>query len=126
MNEFEYQQFAVISKPFMFANKRETTNEHVILSSATSRMTHTVHEHTAVSQERRWGPRGALTFKGRHGLQDAKLLEHCHEKDDDNTNGKQFHALDLHDSDNALGQARNTKAWPRGEDPKRRGRLGGP
>lgn len=46
-------------------------------------------------------PRGlgwTLTFKWRHGLQDAKLLENCHEKDDDHTNGKQFHSLDPHDS----------------------------
>lgn len=39
-----------------------------------------------------------LTFKWGHGLQDAKLFENCHEEDDDHTNGKQFHALEPHDS----------------------------
>lgn len=44
------------------------------------------------------GLRQTLTFKWRHGLQDAKLLENCHEEDDDHTNGKQFHTLDPHGS----------------------------
>lgn len=44
------------------------------------------------------GLRWTLTFKGRHGLQDAKLLENRHEEDDDHTDGEQFHALDPHDS----------------------------
>lgn len=41
--------------------------------------------------------RWALTFKRGHGLQDAKLLENCHEKNNDHTDGKQLHALDPHD-----------------------------
>jgi len=43
----------------------------------------------------------ALTFKG-NGFQDAKLLENGHENDDNDTDGKQLHALDPHDFSNRL------------------------
>lgn len=54
----------------------------------------------------------ALTFKRGNGLQDAKLLKNCHEKDDDHTNGKQLHALDPHDFRLGAPQGQAFKAWP--------------
>lgn len=60
--------------------------------------------------------RCALTFKGGNGLQDAKLLKNCHEKDDDHADGKQLHALDPHDFRLAAPQGQAFKAWPREGD----------
>lgn len=57
----------------------------------------------------------ALTFKWGNGLQDAKLLENSHEKNDDHSDGQQLHVLDAHDFQVTWGilvsQFRPLRGW---------------
>lgn len=71
-----------------------------------------------------WSLLRALTFKGGHGLQDAKALEHGHKHDHDHTNGKQLHALDLkpHGWERRQGEPAEGKPTHRGLVP---GKAGG-
>lgn len=70
------------------------------------------------------GHRWAITFEWGHRLQDAKLLENCHEEYDDHADGEQLHALDPHDSTTGRSPLGDNQATPTpGRDGRKHGLM---